>query len=56
MFNRIARTLAVGATFFALVTPAVFASPLGTDPEPRVTSTSTALGTTQVILTVLGLA
>jgi hypothetical protein len=35
MLKQIARTLAIGATFFALVTPAALAStPLGTDPEP----------------------
>ena len=35
MLKQIARTLAVAATFFALVTPAALAStPLGTDPEP----------------------
>jgi hypothetical protein len=36
MFNRIARTIAAGAALIALVTPAALASPLGTDPEPRV--------------------
>ena len=56
MFNRIARKLAVGVTFFALVTPAVFATPMGTDPEPRVASPHAALGTAEVILIVLGMA
>jgi hypothetical protein len=47
MLNRIARTLAVGVTLIALVTPAALAaSPTGTDPEPRLMST---------ILTLLGL-
>jgi hypothetical protein len=56
MFNRIARKLAVGVAFFALVTPAVYATPMGTDPEPGAVSTKPGLGTVQVILTVLGLA
>jgi hypothetical protein len=36
MFKRIARTLVIGATLAAVVSPAAFASgdPLGTDPEP----------------------
>lgn len=55
MFNRIARKLAVGVAFFALVTP-VFATPAGTDPEPGVVSTNPGLGTLQTILIVLGMA
>ena len=47
MFNRITRTLVAGAALLALVTPAALASPLGTDPEPRVIHT---------ILQALGLA
>jgi hypothetical protein len=48
MLKQIARKLAIGATLFALVTPAALAStPLGTDPEPGVVHT---------ILTFLGLA
>jgi hypothetical protein len=35
MLKQIARKLAIGATFLALVTPAALAAtPLGTDPEP----------------------
>ena len=48
MLKQIARTLAVAATFFALVTPAALAStPLGTDPEP---------GAMQAIMVFFGLA
>jgi hypothetical protein len=41
MFKRIARTLVIGATLAAVVSPAAFASkdPLGTDPEPGVVHT-----------------
>jgi hypothetical protein len=40
MLKQIARKLAIGATFIALVTPAALAStPLGTDPEPGVIHT-----------------
>jgi hypothetical protein len=40
MLKQIARKLAIGATFIALVTPAALAStPLGTDPEPRLMHT-----------------
>jgi hypothetical protein len=47
MLNSIVRKLAVGVTLAALITPIAFASPIGTDPEPR--------GTISVILTLLGL-
>ncbi|HET6216497.1 MAG TPA: hypothetical protein VFE27_05715 [Acidobacteriaceae bacterium] len=48
MLKQIARTIAVAATFFALVAPAALAStPLGTDPEP---------GTMHAILVFFGLA
>jgi hypothetical protein len=48
MLKQIARKLAIGATFVALVTPVALAStPLGTDPEPGVVHT---------ILAFLGLA
>ena len=47
MLKQIVRSLAIGATLLALVTPAAFASPIGTDPEPRVVHT---------ILAFLGLA
>jgi hypothetical protein len=41
MFKRIARTLVIGATLAAVVSPAAFAAgdPLGTDPEPGVVHT-----------------
>jgi hypothetical protein len=39
MFKRIARTLVIGATLAAVVSPAAFADPLGTDPEPGVMHT-----------------
>jgi hypothetical protein len=39
MFKRIARTLVIGATLAAVVSPAAFADPLGTDPEPGVVHT-----------------
>jgi hypothetical protein len=48
MLNKVARKLAVGLTLAALITPVAFASPTGTDPEPR--------GTIAVILEFLGLA
>lgn len=48
MLKQIARTIAISATFLALVTPSAFASiPTGTDPEPGVVHT---------ILAFLGLA
>jgi hypothetical protein len=48
MFKQIARTIAIGATLVALVTPAALAaSPMGTDPEP---------GVVHAILAFLGLA
>ena len=48
MLKQIARTLAVAATFLALVTPAALAStPLGTDPEP---------GAMHAVMVFLGLA
>jgi hypothetical protein len=56
MINRIARKLAVGVALLALVTPAVYASPMGTDPEPAVLGTDPVPGAVIVILTVLGLA
>jgi hypothetical protein len=39
MLRRIARTLVIGATLAAVVSPAAFADPLGTDPEPKVIHT-----------------
>ena len=48
MFNRITRKIAVAATLLALVTPAAFATPMGTDPEPR--------GAVHAVLVFLGLA
>jgi hypothetical protein len=40
MLKQIVRTVAISATFLALVTPAAFASiPTGTDPEPGVVHT-----------------
>jgi hypothetical protein len=38
MFQRIARTLVIGASLAAVLSPAAFAAhdPLGTDPEPGV--------------------
>jgi hypothetical protein len=40
MFKRIARTLVIGATLAAVVSPAFAAGdPLGTDPEPGVVHT-----------------
>jgi hypothetical protein len=48
MLKQIVRTVAISATFLALVTPAAFASiPTGTDPEP---------GVVHRILTLFGLA
>jgi hypothetical protein len=48
MFKRIARTLIIGATLAAVISPAAFAAgdPLGTDPEP---------GVVHAILVLLGL-
>jgi hypothetical protein len=46
MFGRIVRTLVIGATLAAVVSPAAFADPLGTDPEP---------GAIHTILVFLGL-
>jgi hypothetical protein len=48
MLKRFARTLVIGATLAAMVTPAAFAAgdPLGTDPEP---------GMVHVLLVMLGL-
>jgi hypothetical protein len=56
MFNRIARKLTVGVAFIALVTPAVYATPIGTNTEPAVWGTDPEPGVVRVILTVLGLA
>ncbi|HXP07460.1 MAG TPA: hypothetical protein VN828_03145 [Acidobacteriaceae bacterium] len=42
MLKRFTRTLVIGATLAAMVTPATFAAtrdPLGTDPEPGVMHT-----------------
>jgi hypothetical protein len=41
MFKRITRTLVIGATLAAVVSPAALASgdPLGTDPEPGIVHT-----------------
>ena len=48
MLKQIARTLAISATFIALVTPAAFAAtPTGTDPEP---------GVVHIVLAFFGLA
>jgi hypothetical protein len=47
MFKQIGRKVAICVTLVALVTPAAFASPTGTDPEPGVVHT---------ILTFFGLA
>jgi hypothetical protein len=47
MLKHIARKVTFGVALAALVTPIAFASPIGTDPEPRVT---------QPIPAVLGLA
>jgi len=46
MFRHVVRTLTIGATFIALVTPAALAQ-TGTDPEP---------GVVHIILSYLGLA
>ena len=48
MTKRIARTLMVGVTLAALITPGAFATPTGTDPEPP--------GMVHTILVFLGLA
>jgi hypothetical protein len=47
MLNKFARKIAVGLTLAALITPVAFASPTGTDPEPR--------GAVAIILSLLGL-
>jgi hypothetical protein len=46
MIRQIARKLVIGAALAAMVTPAAFADPLGTDPKPSVV---------HLILVVLGL-
>jgi hypothetical protein len=47
MIKHITRKLAIGVTLAALITPAAFATPIGTDPEP---------GAVHTILVFLGLA
>ena len=47
MLKQVTRTFAIAATIVALVTPAAYATPTGTDPEPGVVHT---------ILVFLGLA